>query len=298
MIIELVCLIRTIQVIFFFNERLYLTDKDIPNYVFAKNTETGWFVNEIPFYWQHTKALGYTAEELLEDDRLKMRWEEIPRDTIKNLRDTYSKVSVDLTRGKLDFETNLYLKGQFSTLTRGVYLNNELDSTINPNYGNKIYELPGRVFLIDEAIIALNAYPPFTAHHRFKYYKEQSVIKSNELYRIPLSEFFNFVMWDGMDFEHRASDYYPDFGFNDFFQYEFEFDEPVTLEMESESYFENEYGSFGISVAQSNDTTITLVAEWFLTGRSIPAKKIHKLKDFYNGILDLNKEEIIFRNEN
>lgn len=279
----------------YFNERIYMTDQENPHFLFPKNSGTGWFLDEVPFYWQDSKALGYTSEELLEDDRLKFKWITIPVDTIKNLRDTKSMVQVNLNTGNVNFETNLRLKGQFSTLTRGVYLNNEIDSTINPNYANKIFELPGRVFLKDEAPVAISAQLPYSTHFRCMYHKQDEVIVDEEYSYVSLNGLCNFVLWDRMDFTHRKSDYYPDFGFNDFFEYEFEFGEPVELISAAGDAFDNEYGSFGYRIEQTTDTTILFVAEWFLTDRTIPAEEIEKLKDFYNAIIKLNDQKIIFR---
>lgn len=279
----------------YFNERLYLTDKDNPHYLFAKNSETGWFMNELPFYWQNSTSLGYTVEELLEDDRLKVRLTKIPGDTIKDLRDTWSEVKVDLESGNTQFVTDVYLKGQFSTMTRGVYLNNEVDSTINPNYGNKIYELPGRVFLRDESPVAISAQPPYSTQIRCRYHKQDEVIDRQDHYSLALNGLCNFVLWEGMDFNHRSSDFYSDFGYNDYFQYEFEFSEVIELIDNPKFSFENEYGSFGYSLEQTSDTTILFVAEWFMTGKMIPAEEIGKLKDFYNAIIGLNDQKIMFR---
>ena len=121
------------------------------------------------------------------------------------------------------------------------------------------------------------------------------LIEDEEYSSLSLDGFCNFVLWNGMDFDHRNSDYYPDFGFNDFFEYEFEFNVPIDLIGFPRFTFENDFGSFGYSIEQTSDTTILFVAEWFLTDRVIPSEEIENLRDFYNAIITLNDEKIIFR---
>ena len=95
----------------YFSERIFYSNDSNAVFAFPKRTRFGYEINELPFYWQGTNALGYTLDELFNEDVQAFRSTEIPIDTGLNYRNTVSKVIVDLEERTLKFSTDLKIGG-------------------------------------------------------------------------------------------------------------------------------------------------------------------------------------------
>ncbi|NND77138.1 MAG: hypothetical protein HKN39_03035, partial [Flavobacteriales bacterium] len=274
----------------YFGERLYFSNDTNNTFLFSKRTQTGYELNELPFYWQGTKAIGYTIGELFDEDVQAFRTTEIPIDTIPDKRSTKSEVNVKVGKGIMDFATDLKLEGQFSTLTRGVYLYNELDSTINPSYGIKIYEVGGKIYLKKRELISLMDDKPFQAEFDMEYTAVDKLQGSEDKLSISMGGLFNFVLWDDLDLENRHTTFYPDFSFQDDFSYILTFDKALEKISKENAFIENNIGSFSFSIEQLSEKEIRINAGWILTGEPVPANEMSDLEDLYDAIKDLQSK--------
>lgn len=273
----------------FFNERIYFSNDGDLAFVHPKRSQTGFLLNEIPFYWQGSNAIGYSLDELFDEDVQSFNMIKIPANEIVSARTTNSVALVNIKERSIDFVTDLQLSGQFSTLTRGLYLHSELDSTINPNYGSKIFELGGKIFLKKNKLKNLEGHPNFQADFQLEYLADKKLAYRQDNVSIPLQGFFNFVLWNDTDFENRYSTFYPDFAFTDVFEYELIFDVPVKIGQDVSQNLTTKCGSFKFEVIQKEINKIELKAKWVLNEEPIPASEIGELEILYEAMINVQK---------
>ena len=272
----------------YFNERLFYSNDSNRIFVLPKRRNFGYEVNELPFYLEGTNAFGYTIDELFDDGIISFNTDSIPLFSYNNRRRTDSEVTIKLESNTISFNTQLSLEGQFSTLTRGVYLYNELDSTINPSYGNRIFEIGSKTYVRNQSLLSFDADNNRHAKFQFDYYTEGRMYGHDDTLHIPLRDLVNAVTWENMDFGQRHLTYYPDFGFEDNFEYNFKLEDGKFLPIRIRQNIRNDFGYFKIDLAKTDDQNVLLKVDWVLSSRPIPADKILMLEQFYLALESLN----------
>lgn len=282
----------------YFNERLFYSNDSLEAYLLPKRTRMGYEVNELPFYFQNTQAFGYTLDQMFEDGINEFLMDSIRVFSEKNNRRSDVIAHVNIQKNHIDFQADLSLQGQWSTLTRGAYLYNQIDSTINPNYAFRLFEIEGDVQL--ERIEQINFVPEdeFKMDLKIEYGSKRVMRKQGDVYSIPIEGMLNYVLWDDMNFEPRFTDFYADFSFDDAFEYVFQFNEKVLLEEPIEQLIENESGEFYFKIIQKSENAIQLISHWNLKENIISKEEIVQLEEFYSAIEDLNWKEVKFRIQN
>ncbi len=130
---------------------MYNNDSAI--YIFyPKGHRFGWYTNELPFYFRGEKAFMvpqtiprkmYEREDYLIGYPL-IYLEPTPYNSNKKVNK--SVVEISLGNKTSSIESEIFLSGQFSTLTRGYYQYGWMDSTISPTYYANIHKkVPGSI---------------------------------------------------------------------------------------------------------------------------------------------------------
>jgi len=94
---------------------------------------------------------------------------------VSNIRNSRVDVSVDLENLSAAFEAEVYLSGQFSTMTRGLYLYDHKQEKVNNLYNRKVWELNDGVKLISQSAEIRSKDVPFTVKINAEYQDENAV---------------------------------------------------------------------------------------------------------------------------
>ncbi len=275
----------------FFNERVYFTNDSSQAFVFPKRNRLGYELNELPFYLEGTRGFGYTVDALFENGATDFQSDSISISSSENKRKTIVQVKMDLENKSFKAKASIDLFGQFSTLTRGAYLYNEIDSTINPNYGIRVYDNVRNVSNI-KSTSDFNPEENFHCRVLTEFISIKSIYQVEDTASLYLDGLLNFITWNDFDFEKRKSSFYPDFAFEDEFEFSIEVSKNIQLLNSTRFSMENESGEFFFEVKQEDNGPIGVNARWKLNEEPIPASKISLLKDFYDLIQKTLEMEI------
>lgn len=207
-----------------------------------KRTQAGTLANEIPFYWQGTEALLVDQAIMLEDIPGPPLFIEMPSTrTNENIRGTEHLVEMKMDQGEVTSKMRVFLSGNFSTLGRHAYTGGVRDSTVDPLYGHKAYDITGSK-LVAWQNVEVETQAPF----RFRAdgsVELASFVKKDDAFEMDLTDLFAFIVPEPFNSSDRHLPFYWDFGFSDHHRIELHFDraiEPLDL------------SSIEVSVATSN----------------------------------------------
>ncbi len=271
-----------------------IQSEDSLAYLIPKKSRFGWHINELPFYYQKQRALlvGQMTENYLEEQVL--RFVKLPgRSSEQNFRTQHFEVQVDPRQGRMRFEGEVALSGQFSTLLRGQYKYEAIDSTINPAYYNRVRDISNAVFEGQEVVQDDSDFP-YHVKVREQFYSDNIVEDQGPgRLSIDLQAWFPFVYSAELLHTPRYTNYYPDFAGKDEFHYRLQFPEVISIVGEIEPVtVENDFGTFYFEIKQSGAKTIEMQAMLELTGSVLPAAKIALAKDIYN-VIDGLQEAVL-----
>lgn len=278
-----------------FEKNYYLvTSTDTSNLLYfkPKNDDFGYYINEFPFYYENTVSRHFDPNKILIKDstvNIDVSFYNTPLTNFKdNERKTISSGHVDLTSGLIDFDATIGLKGQFSTLTRGVYLYNYLDPTINPLYGIKVYNAPNCKLNSLTKVESLKT-APFKTAFNIKYVQSKNIIKlSDSLFTIDFSNWITYVTSEVS--LPRKTDFYPDFKGKDIYSITLNFNENIQLiDFPKIMLVESQFGVFSFSVNQINEKSIQLSSSFFTINSMIEKEAFDDVISVFEAIKELKK---------
>ncbi|MBL4753357.1 MAG: hypothetical protein JKY52_07165 [Flavobacteriales bacterium] len=265
-------------------------------YLYPKQNIWGYYINELPFYWENTPALDIEFYNLWSDKIADLNFVTThvnhPKD---NIRVTNVKTLVSLNSNQLSCEANVSLSGQFSTMTRNLYVHNYIDSTLNPQYGRKInYAFIGNDPTTLEPKSSSSQYP-FKTSFNLHYAATKMISKEGSNYQISLTDWFPHIVEEQVDTSRRSLRYYPDFQYQDMMNYYFVFADSVDLinKKELDAEIVNSYGTYTVRAEQINPTTILLASEFNVRAAYIEAEDIEDVVAIHTAIARLNKGNLI-----
>ena len=214
----------------------------------------------------------------------------------ENYRKVQSKVAIDSKSGAAAFETRIILSGQYSTLTRCVYCDKPVDSTINPMYFEPIWKASEGTVLDDLKPAKRETTFPF---------KTQIVSQSNAndiaqnrdgLITMNPGEWMKLVITDANEDKPRFLDYYTDFVGSDQYSYMLEFSTPVELlDFHEDISISNEYASLVYSVKQISEKKILVACKYSIRAEKVPSEKYNLVLDIHNAIRELPANELVVK---
>jgi len=273
------------------NERLH--------YLYPKKSRFGYYLNEIPFYFENTKARLVHLNDyrgFKDPINTDLRQIMLPGSVIKeNTRRNNILVKINLDTLSTVFNARIFLNGQYSTLTRGVYQYNHKDETINNLYNTKIWELNDDVEVISQETKVTSKEFPFPTIVNTKYQFNNLLKVKNDTFSLNLKNWFNHVIYNDFDTTDRQLDFYPDFYGKDSYVYYLQFDKNIQLinSLEKKNII-NEFGELAISVEQIKPNTVKISTIFITTNSIITADKINAVKEIYDEIQRLNNSHLLF----
>tara|TARA_R110002049_G_scaffold298444_3_gene488168 strand:- start:1560 stop:2897 length:1338 start_codon:yes stop_codon:yes gene_type:complete len=265
-------------------------------YLYPKNKEFGYYINELPFYFTNTTVRFVHLYDYLVTNNEKL---EVPRETVirvsekdENIRRTNVSVSVNTTNLTVDFKAKVNLLGQFSTVGRGIYQKDYRDRSINPKYSQKLWGLD-KDFIVEKESFEMKAFePPYTANVEGLYSGNHLISKVESNYEIDISNWFNHIIEQEVNSNDRHLDFYSDFRLKDSYVYYFQFDKDVVVSGISDKLIENEFGKYEFTLSQLNPRTVKITSYLEIDALLIPSEKILAVESIFNSIVNSNQQKI------
>ena len=270
-------------------------------YVIPKSDKNFYYFEELPFYYEEIPVLllhysDYPNRHEKRNFNTYFRQLITPSSKWKdNYRKTQSKVAVNLKDNNINFQTRVILSGQYSTLTRNIYLDRPIDSTINPKYNDLIWDINEDIKITKVTTEQLNIYYPYKTTISCEYSVENLIKEENNRFTLDLDGWFKMIYWDNISSNHRFLDYYPDFVGSDTYTYMLEFNEPIKMLTDSDTiYITNKYGHISLLAKQMSDNQIVLSCRYSILSKEVPANEINLVEQINNAISKLNRKKLVF----
>lgn len=266
-------------------------------YLYPKKSQFGYYLNEIPFYFENTTARLVHINDYrnykkpIEEEKRLMT---IPLGEISdNIRRTNAFVKIDLEKQSVSFDARANLSGQYSTLTRGLYQRNHKHETVNELYNKKIWELNKQVEVIKEECKVISKESPFTSNVNAKYQANNLLETNNDTLSLSLENWFNHIIYKDLDSDNRQLDFYPDFCGQDSYMYFLEFSKDIKLINTFEPInIKNEFGELTISVEQVKPNAIKISSFALTLKTHVTKDRINFVKAIYDEIQKMNNSSL------
>lgn len=195
-----------------------------------KRQRIGLLTNELPFYWQGTRALVSDLGLLLEDIPPAPVFVVLPEQgPAWNLRAVEHTMDVDLDRRSMQGDVKVLLSGQFSTLGRAAYFGAAIDSTVDPLYGWRPTD-PYGVTSYSYSPGELSTDPPFRFRTAVQVQLDGQVsLGADNTYTIDLAPFIAHAVPSTFGAEGRTLPFHWDFAQLDRFSVELRFAQDVEI---------------------------------------------------------------------
>lgn len=290
--------------IFFFDETA--------GYTIPKSDKNHYYFEELPFYYEDIPVMlmhvydyanprwgtqyRYDFGSGKRNFNTKYRESRTPSSNFKeNYRKVQSMVKVSLKNNSAEFTTRIILSGQYSTLTRCVYCDKPLDSTINPKYLEPVWDIAENVQL--KAIKPGHPliYYPFKTTINAQYAVNDIIKEKDGQFEINTGKWFKIIYSDN-SVEPRFLDYYPDFLGADKYSYLIEFDQPILLLSSQEKQeLTTDFAHICYSVEQTGENKILLNCNYDVLAGRVGKNNYNFVRQINETISSLEKEIIVFK---
>lgn len=270
---------------------------DTVHWYYPKKSRFGYYQDEIPFYYENTAArLVHLSDYLKKDERMKEEFVKIvfPASPLSyNSRKSHVMVAIDLETGTADFAAKVELSGQFSTMTRGLYLHDYRHPQIDQIYHRRIWDISdGTTLLHHEADIRTKE-PPFTTTVTAAYTASDLISQSGDTVRLNLANWFHHVIPEVFDPDLRMTVYHPDFAYKDSYSYLLTFSHPVRLTGHLASV-EKAGDPFMMTISMQQLDPFTLKMDSFLSVfNAVSPQEAPALSEVFDMLRELNSSGIV-----
>ncbi|OQA12714.1 MAG: hypothetical protein BWY67_00107 [Bacteroidetes bacterium ADurb.Bin397] len=268
-------------------------------YFMPKSHRFGYYMDELPFYFEDIKMIliPQTVPYMVYYDNVKKVsyvFHKTPYSTVaNNSRNTTVMCAVSTDSMQVRFNATVKLSGQFSTMTRGSYLYDFVDTTATPQYAEKVYDVipgatKGKIITLREDSVF-----PYKADFSTEFVSKKILTSSGEAFELDLKGFFNHIHDTKVVQQGRDLDYYPDFVHQDRYKYFLKFDSPVSITSPTDSSEINtEIGVYRYSVAQVQPDVIMLESAFVLKSDKVPVKDVWTVEKLYKEIARRNTDKL------
>ncbi len=266
--------------------------------ILPKKSRTGFKTNEFPFYYEDVKVYYYSnlPDSLSGKSRLTFKVRQTPySDENANIRTYNAVMRASFDTLLLRCEGRLSLAGQFSTMTRGLYLYDDIDSTLNSNYKKKIWNFRKGVKLIKQEATAKGEEYPFKHNFKFRYQCPDMLSKVNDtVFEADLSGLFNHIIHPDFSAKLRTLTYYPDFIFQDKIHYQLIFDREFRMKDSAivTIHIPVSKGYYSVRISQPTDTTLDIESFLVIADIAFPVSNANEIESFTKAAMNLNSSRI------
>lgn len=192
-----------------------------------KRSATGEWANELPFYWQGSRALLMDPVRLVSDGAVLPLFVDLPEaEEHSNQRVREYTVNVNTATGAVDGQAKVLLSGQFSTLGRGAYMGKRMDPTVLPAYGDPLKEVAGSWNISSSSTTA-----PFRSQADRQFELSSMLhVEADSTWSLDLRDLFAHAVPQGFTAADRDLPFYWDFEQNDRVVFHLRFDQPMEFD--------------------------------------------------------------------
>ena len=259
-------------------------------FIYPKFHNYGYLLNEMPFYFEGTIARlvhlgdyrGY-GEPIAEE----LREIRLPQSSFQdNSRVTNVYASIDLEQFKIKYKSKVRLSGQFSTMTRGSYLHNYADSTVNLDYARKLWDFGSELNITSQDYKLKSQEFPF--HWELNSTFETSSLniinnQNNNDLKLDLRPLIQHITPNLDCDSKRLLDFYSDFTGQDTYSYILDFSQEVKLD-EIDQKVSNNYGEYTIQLSELSPGKYKLDSYLAIKKEKISSEDIQQVCEIYNEI--------------
>jgi len=272
-----------------------------PLYMYPKKDRFGLYTNELPFYWESSPALYVQFHNLWSDKIAELRFVKTPASTENdNIRITSVQTTINIEKGSIDYNARISLSGQFSTMTRGLYKYDYVDSSISFVYRKKLWEIDDKTYLVDNSINDGQKHFPYKSDITANYRSINVIIQNTDgSYALSVENWFNHITSAVSDSIKRALSFYPDFRFKDNYKYYLKFDTAVVI-LNTDEFninIDNNLGHLKTSIKQLQPNIYLLESDLIVDKETVVAENISDVTEIYHAISKLNNSDLLFRFE-
>ncbi len=268
-------------------------------YIYPKKAQFGYYLNELPFYYEDTKARlvhlnDYrNIKQAMSESQREIK---LPNSTMAdNIRRNSILVEINLDSLSAHFTSKIHLSGQYSTLIRGLYLNNYQDESVNPLYNKKIWEMNDQVEVVNQETTVEKKEFPFSTTVKAEYICNDLIEVKEDTMTLNLTDWFNHIIYPNFDTTGRQLDFYPDFRGIDSYVYYIQFNKDVRLiESIKNIKINNAFGELIINVVQANPNTIKLSSSFKTISDSVDVHHMAAVQEIFDNLQRLNQGNLFF----
>lgn len=269
------------------------------SFFYPKRARYGYYMNELPFYFENTRArlvhlTDYNKREGMINEEFIQVFTPISPGS-SNIRNTRIAVNIDLDKLTTEFNTQVYLSGQFSTMTRGLYQYDYSHEKVNELYNKKVWDINGQVKLNNHEVAIETKEPPFTTRIKAGYQSDNLIVKKGTDYTLSLENWFNHIISADLSAKNRQMKFYPDFSNRDSYIYFIKFDQEIEL---SEKFtpitITTDHINLNIQIDQLDSQSIKIESFFALTG-VIDLDEMQELENAFREISKLNSSTLAFK---
>ncbi len=270
--------------------------------VIPKSDKNHYYFEEFPFYYEGIPVLlihytDYPNE--LEKRNFNTKYREIstPVSNWKdNYRKTQSQVTINIDNNQAWFKTRVILSGQYSTLTRAVYDDKPIDSTINPQYFKPVWDISPTVNVSKLEPAHPSIFYPFKTSIALEYSVDDIFNKKGDAYTLNPGRWVHLIQGGHMTGKPRLLDYYPDFIGCDTYTYMIEFDKKINIDEQNKTAsVKNDFAHLGYTVKQIDSHKILITCRYSVQSRMIAADDIANVEQIQKAINEIAGKELIIR---
>ncbi|QQS30711.1 MAG: hypothetical protein IPM47_07225 [Sphingobacteriales bacterium] len=265
-------------------------------FVFPKNSRFGYQLNELPFYLENTPSLHIWQ---MADSHLNPKTTQFFQtpvtSLIYNFRTSNIHVKVNLNTNQLNFNSKITLSGQYSTLIRGFYQYNVIDSTVNPGYYRHLSRLSDKSTPSAKPEIQIQEGYPFKTEIQLNYKDNSLLTKVNDTtYRISLTNWIQHVIVEGLNVRKRTLPFYSDFTGTDTYNYYLEFDRDIYIEAFKDLplAINNDFGTYSFDIRQTKENSISIQSVFKTKAERIPADGMFAVEEVYKYIRQMENASV------
>ncbi|MBL0341283.1 MAG: hypothetical protein IPP71_10305 [Bacteroidetes bacterium] len=278
--------------------------KDNKAYYFQpKFHRFGNFINEFPFYYEDTKCILIPQRVPFEEhskniQTIKYAFLNTPFSSIgENVRIINVLTDISLDSLNASFKANIKLSGQFSTMTRGSYLYEYVDTTVTIKYADKIFDHLKGVNHKSIEIVAVDSIYPFKADITAQY-KSTKIVEQGSAgqYVINLDYWFKHIYDTKLISKGRDLAYYPDFTSQDRIKYFLKFSSPVEIISPAQPVeMVSDFGAYKFNISQVQPDVIMIESVLVIKQEMVPAKSVLDIEQMFTSIEKSNKSKLVVK---
>lgn len=280
------------------NQLFAVQDGRNTHYVYPKKDRFGYALNELPFYLQH--ATGLHISQMAEDYRnaKNIVFKSTPQNkTSDNYRYNHVLAKVDLDTRLVHFEADVNLSGQYSTMMRGFYQYEAVDSSVNERYAHHIANLNENA-KVHQQKTDYESFYPFKAKILCNYTVPDLVtVVSDTSIELNLHKWIHHIFHDDFEAENRDLPYYPDFLGRDTYTYQIEFEQPISIKAFKDLplILENGFSKYIFHIEQKDDYTLLIRSDYTVKTDQVLPKKAKDVALIFRAMQEVEGAKVVVR---